>query len=200
MLKREIVSGLMMVLCLGPAVADDLADADKVVRDTFGAVTACLGQADLSADAKKEKVMAIVTPVFDFALMGKLALGRRHWPRLDAEQRERYTALFVEQLQNSYADKILLLSIDAVEYEPPVRVESKVHTGTVVSSQGERTPILYKLYKSGGAWKAYDVEISGVSIVSSYRAQYAQVLESGSVDDLLKKMAEKGGGGAEEKP
>jgi phospholipid transport system substrate-binding protein len=186
--------GIVIVgLLCGQSRADDLGDAARVVRETSEAVTACMGNAALSDGEKREQIMEIVTPVFDFALMGKLALGRRNWPRLNEQQRKRYTDLFVGQLRHSYADKILLFSIDDVAYDPPVRSKSKIHVGTTVTSKGEKAPIRYKLYKHGNTWKAYDVEIDGVSIVSSYRAQYAQVLETGSVEDLLRKMAEKAG-------
>ena len=48
----------------------------------------------------------------------------------------------------------------------------------------------YKLYKSEHTWKIYDVEIQGVSIIISYRAQFTAILENGTIDDLLLKMEE----------
>ena len=48
--------------------------------------------------------------------------------------------------------------------------------------------MIYKMYKSKKDWKIYDIEIQGVSIIRSYRSQFSEVLESGSIDDLLQKL------------
>ena len=135
--------------------------------------------------------MKRINPVFDFALMGKLALGKKQWPRLNEGQRKEYTDLFVQQLLKSYANKVMLFSGETVEYEEPLQVKSKVHVGTSVVSTDGRNRILYKMYKSKAGWKVYDVEIKGVSIVSSYRAQYAEIMKTGTVEDLLNRMKEK---------
>jgi len=184
---------MAFVICAQPAAADDKCDAGKVVRDTVKAVLECLRINDLSDEGKRERIREITGPVFDFPLMGKLALGRRHWPKLNEKERGEYTRLFVKQLQNSYSDKIALFSNEKVEYEEPVQVKTKIHVPTIVISKDERNKMLYKLYKAGAGWKVYDVEIQGVSIVSSYRAQYAQILKTGSVEDLLEKMRGKTG-------
>jgi len=35
----------------------------------------------------------------------------------------------------------------------------------------------------------YDLEIQGVSLIRSYRSQFGEILQSGTIDDLLLKMA-----------
>jgi len=180
----------VFALCIQPATADDKGDTAKVVRNTVEAVLECLCNKDLPDESRRDRIIEIISPVFDFPLMGKLALGRRQWPRLNEDQIKEYTGLFIAQLQNSYSDKIALFSNETVEYEEPARVKTKIHVATTVISKGERIKMLYKLYKSEEGWKVYDVEIQGVSIVSSYRAQYVQVLETGSIEDLLKRMKE----------
>ena len=182
---------MILALFVLTAVADDKSDAATMVSNTVDAVLEALGNNDLSDGGKKDHIVETITPVFDFPLMGKLALGKQHWPKLDAEQRKEYTDLFVRQLRDSYAEKISLFAGEMIEYEEPVAVKTKIHVPTTVVSKDERAPMLYKLYKSKQGWKVYDVEIKGVSIVSSYRAQYAQVLKTGSVEDLLRRMKDK---------
>ena len=46
----------------------------------------------------------------------------------------------------------------------------------------------YKFYKLKNNWKIYDVEVEGVSIVQTYRSQFATILQKGSIDDLLLKL------------
>jgi phospholipid transport system substrate-binding protein len=48
--------------------------------------------------------------------------------------------------------------------------------------------MLYKLYETNNSWKIYDVEIEGVSIIRSFRAQFNEILQKGTFDELLQKM------------
>jgi phospholipid transport system substrate-binding protein len=40
-------------------------------------------------------------------------------------------------------------------------------------------------------WRIIDVVIEGISLVSNFRSQFAEVLNSGSIEDLLAKLREK---------
>jgi len=189
--KKVIWLSLALVAFVQTAVADGKSDAGTVVRETVDSCLGWLQQDDLTDKAKYDLIVKRINPVFDFALMGKLALGKKQWPRLNEGQRKEYTDLFVQQLLKSYANKVMLFSGETVEYEEPLQVKSKVHVGTSVVSTDGRNRILYKMYKSKAGWKVYDVEIKGVSIVSSYRAQYAEIMKTGTVEDLLNRMKEK---------
>jgi phospholipid transport system substrate-binding protein len=48
--------------------------------------------------------------------------------------------------------------------------------------------MLYKMYRTAEGWKVYDVEISGVSVIQTYRSQFDGVLSDGTIDDLLEKL------------
>ena len=37
-------------------------------------------------------------------------------------------------------------------------------------------------------WKIYDLEIKGVSVIRTYRSQFAEILERGTIGDLIKKL------------
>jgi len=42
-------------------------------------------------------------------------------------------------------------------------------------------------------WAVYDVKIDGISLVASYKAQFARLLQRGSFPDLLKQLRQKAG-------
>ncbi len=51
--------------------------------------------------------------------------------------------------------------------------------------------ILYKLRQLEKRWLAYDVEIEGVSILMTYKAQFSDILKNGRVDDLFNSLEKK---------
>jgi len=181
-----------IVLCLlilgQPSMAGDKRDAEEIVKRKLDAVFAVLQKKDLDQQAKKIEINEIVTPMFDFALMAKLTLGRKYWPNLSREKKEKFTQLYIELLKTSYLDKLALYTDEKIIFEPPAQVKKKVQIPTQLVSKDRRTSILYKLYKPADDWKVYDLEIQGVSIIRSYRSQFGEILQSGTIDDLLLKM------------
>ena len=162
--------------------------AQEFLKSNLNKVFTVLQKKDLSPEAKNSEVEEIVTPMFDFELMAKLSLGKKYWPDLTQDQRERFTELFVERLRRSYLDKLTSYTDEKVIYESPVAVKKKVHVPTQLVSKGNKISMLYKLYPSSNRWKIYDIEIQGVSIIRSYRSQFKEILQKGTFDDLLKKM------------
>jgi len=169
-------------------MAEDKRDAEEIVKRKLDAVFAVLQKKDLDQQAKKIAINEIVTPMFDFELMAKLTLGRKYWPNLSREEKEKFTQLYIELLKTSYLGKLALYTDEKIIFEPPAQVKKKVHIPTQLVSKDRRTSILYKLYKPADDWKVYDLEIQGVSIIRSYRSQFGEILQSGTIDDLLLKM------------
>ena len=179
---------LCMLFFSEPLIADDKSDAEAIVKSKLDAVFAVLQKDDLDQQGKTQEINAIVTPMFDFDLMAKLTLGKKHWPGLPREKKEKFTELYIELLKTSYLDKLALYTDEKVLFEPPAQVKKKVHIPTLLISKDRKTSILYKLYKPTDDWKVYDLEIQGVSIIRSYRSQFSETLKNGTIDDLLLKM------------
>ena len=194
-MNKWTVKILFFALCslvfLSQAVAaHEKSAAEEFLKSNLDAVFVILQNKDLSQQAKNSKVVEIVTPMFDFKLMAKLSLGKKHWPGLSQDQRERFTELFIERLRGSYLDKLTAYTDEKVVCETPVAVKKKVHVPTQLISKDKKISMLYKLYPSSNSWKIYDIEIEGVSIIRSYRSQFNEILQKGTVEDLLQKMEE----------
>ena len=187
-MKVLLYAGFSLLLLSQAVTADDKSAAEEFLKSNLDAVFAVLQNKDLSPQARNSEVVEIVTPMFDFKLMGKLSLGKKYWPDLSPEQRERFTELFVERLRQSYLNKLTAYTDEKIIYESPVAVKKKVHMPTLLISKGKKISMLYKLYSSNNTWKIYDVEIEGISLITSYRSQFDQELRNGTVDDLLLKM------------
>lgn len=170
------------------AVVKDPNNPNEMLQTKWQAVTKVLRGKELERKRKEKIIDGIMSPVFDFELMAKLALGKTHWPKLTAPQQDRFTQLFTELLKNSYRDKIMGYEDEKVLFEPAVREKNAIRISVVVVSDGKSTVILYKLRKTGQNWKIYDVEIEGISILLTYRSQFDDILSRGTVKDLLSQL------------
>ncbi|MBI4676729.1 MAG: ABC transporter substrate-binding protein [Elusimicrobia bacterium] len=194
MRKALAVVALILLSCPSPAAqaADDGKQVRALIERTVDSVLDVLKDKSLAKDARKGKVLALVDPVFDLKLMGKLTLGQKNWPKLDQAQQDKYTGLFTATVKDSYYEKIDMFTNETVDFEDPVPAEKgKYQMMTRINSKGQRYGLLYKLTRREGGWKVYDVEIEGISLIRSYGAQYDQFLQKGTAAGLLAKMKEK---------
>ncbi len=174
----------------------DANDPKGLLAVKWGAVLRVLQAKDLEQKLKEKIIDRIVSPMFDFPLMGQLALGRTHWPKLDTAQRERFIRLFVARLKALYLEKTALYTNEKAVLKPAVAKKNTIQIPMTLTSEGKDITILYKLHKldeQGKSkvsmpWRIYDVEIEGVSILLTYRSQFDDILRRGSVQDLLAQL------------
>jgi phospholipid transport system substrate-binding protein len=187
-MKRILCAVVMMLLVSQVAWSDDKTAAKELLVSKIEAALSVLQKKDLVQKEKNKQVTAIVEPLFDFKLMAKLALGRKYWPSLSEKDRKKFVDLFVERLKATYVDKLSLYTNEKVAYESPVQNGIKIQIPTKVISKNKNYSMLYKLYKSSDGYKIYDIEIEGVSLISTYRSQFSDILSKGTIDDLLLKL------------
>ena len=187
-MKNLLIAVVTLLLFSQSAAADDKSVIDNLLKTNLDAVFTILQKNDLDQQAKNKEIIDIVTPMFDFELMARLSLGKKHWSGLSQDKKERFIELFIKRLKASYLSNFNLYTDEKVLYEPSVQVKKKIHAPTYLVSKDKKISILYKFYKAQTNWKIYDLEIQGVSIIRSYRSQFSSILESGTVDDLLLKL------------
>lgn len=174
-------------------VVKDPNDPNDLMRTKWDSVAKVLQNKELDEKSKADIVDYIISPIFDFELMGKLALGKTHWPKLNAADQKTFTALFVQRLKASYRDKIMMYKDEQVEFQPAVQKKEMIQIPMTLISDGKKTAIVYKLHRLDKTWKVYDVEIEGVSILLTYRSQFDDILARGTVKDLLSQLEKPAG-------
>ena len=166
-------------------------DPNSLIRTKWKAILSVLHENTLSQELKKREIRKIVAPIFDFPLMAKLVLGRKHWPKLNPEQCERFTRLFSKKLRDSYVDKISLYTDEEGLVKPALRKAKSVHIPMDLISNDKTTAILYKIRKVERGWKIFDVEVQGVSVILTYKSQFDDILRKDTVEELLARLEKK---------
>jgi phospholipid transport system substrate-binding protein len=187
-MRRFIYSVLILFITVqtGLTIAEN--EAQALLKTKLDAAIAVLQKKDLEQQKKYDQLVDIVKPLFDFHLMAKLSLGRKYWPGLSKEKQDEFTDLFIKRLQAMFLEKLSLYTDEKVFFKTPVQDKRKVRIPTEIVSNNNRISMIYKMYKSENDWKIYDFEIEGVSIISTYRSQFDQILSKGTIDELMKKL------------
>ena len=147
--------------------------------------------------ARIREVMEVkLLPHFDFARMTSLAMGR-NWRSATPEQQQRLTDEFRTLLVRTYSGALNKYRDETIEYKPlrmnPGDTEVTVRTA-VVKPGGAPIQIDYSMEKTPSGWKAYDVIVAGVSLVTNYRDEFNAQIKNGGIDGLIKTLADRNKG------
>lgn len=135
----------------------------------------------------------VIVPHADLAEMSKRVLPPRIWNEASASQRSQFQQQFTNLLIRTYASALAEYKDESVQFFPvrggasgktTVRVDSNI-----VRSEGPSIAVNYRLVYKNGQWRLYDMVVDGVSLLESFRSQFADKLSKGSMDDLLRDMS-----------
>ena len=135
-----------------------------------------------------------VAPHFDFNRMTRLAVGRA-WRDAKPEQRQALTGEFRTLLVRSYSAAFTAYTGIAMEYRPHRMSAGDTETvvQTLIKLPGGAQPVTvdYDMESTPDGWKVYDVRVAGASLIINYRNLFAQEIQNGGLDGLLKSLVEK---------
>jgi phospholipid transport system substrate-binding protein len=148
-------------------------------------------------EARIREVIEIkLLPNFDFTRMTALAMGR-NWRAATPEQQKRLTDEFRTLLVRTYSGALNQYRNETIEYKPlranPGDTEVIVRTA-VLKPSGSPVQIDYSMEKKADGWKAYDVIVAGVSLVTNYRDEFNEQVKAGGVDGLIARLVDKNKG------
>jgi phospholipid transport system substrate-binding protein len=198
--KRWALGWLASVL-LAPAFATPVCAADDpeltaapraLIERAANQIVAILAKKDQPASVRVGEIETVAYEIFDFTTMSKLVLAR-NWRKLDKAKRAEFVREFKQHLSRTYGTRLDRYDQEQVDvYGVQVEVRNDVSIKTrILGGQFDGAEIAYRLRKGSEGWKIIDVVIEGVSLVSNYRSQFAEVLNSGTIDDLLAKLRDK---------
>lgn len=146
----------------------------------------------------KQLIDSKLAPNFDFTRMTALAMGR-NWRGATPEQQKALTEQFRALLVRTYSGALSNYRDNTMSYAP-LRMnpgDSDVTVRTSVQRPGQApVQIDYSMGKAADGWKAYDIVVAGVSLVTNYRDEFSDVVKSSGIDGLIKTLSAKNAGGA----
>ncbi len=140
-------------------------------------------------------VNEVVEPRVDLNKISKLILGK-HWRKATDVQKAQFQKEFKNLLVNTYATaftefndwtvKFLPMSLDPADKRVVVKSE-------IITASRPAIAVNYRMAKNkAGEWKAYDVIIEGISMVTNYKGSFSSSIKrSGGIDNVIKDLAAK---------
>ena len=170
---------------------------DALIKRVSSDVLATLkSDKELQSGNKRKLYELIDTRIagnFDFLRMTSLAMGRS-WRTATPEQQKVLADEFKQLLIRTYSGALANYQSHVMDFKPlkmqPADTDVTVRT-TVTAPGGQPIGIDYSMERTSGAWKAYDVIVGGVSLVTNYREEFSNAVRDVGVDGLIKQLQAK---------
>ncbi len=192
----RVFAALSFALAASVASGEDLAPDVLVQRISEDVIAAIRQDKDLRA-GDPAKIAALVEvkilPHFDFQRITRLAMGSG-WRQATPEQQDELRRQFQTLLVRTYSGALASYSGQIIEFSPlrskPGDTEVTVRS-RVKQPGAEAIVIEYDMEKSAAGWKVFDVRISGISLIATYRTAFAEEVRNHGVDGLIALLASK---------
>lgn len=192
---KRLYSGLLiLLLSLWVNSVWANAQAENLVTSVNSRIFLILHQRHAELKANPDLISSFVQqeiiPFADFVGMTKLTLGK-HWKTATPEQRTRFGEAYKAMLIRSYANTMLAFagaSIRVVRSVPSSR-EGYLSVETVVQPvAAEAKHAKFDLRLINNEWKAYNVTVDGVDLITNFRTNFTREISDTSLDALITRL------------
>ena len=159
------------------------------MRKKIDNVLSILEKKNINFKEKGTEIIKVIDEVFDYELMAKIALGKETWNSISEDKQKKFAKVFEEKLKKSYIDKLELYNdqkVKIIDLKP--YNNSRLQLETELLEKDGTYKINYNFYnrsKDKEDWVIYDVDLVGVSIIQTYRQQFAGQLKEKTFDEML---------------
>lgn len=137
-------------------------------------------------------VRSVLLPHIDLDRMAMAVVGRQYWMSASPQQKTEFIDQFTHLVTSTYSAALASYNNDKVQFYPlrTDYTQSKVLTvrSVIIRQTGQKIAVDYNVIRDDDNWKVYDFSIENVSMVQSYRSQFADVLSRGGMNGLLQQL------------
>ena len=188
-LKSFVMTLSLFVLTVPVIHAGDVEDINSMVKKKVSVIFDLLGKQDIEKNERNEKIVGELNEIMDFKLAAYLSLGK-HWKKISKTQKKEFVETFQQYINNYIVEKIDLYTNQKIDIgDSKIVKKGRAELEIGILSGGETLQINFKLRKNKKMeWRVYDVDIEGVSLITTFRSQFSGVLKNSSFEELLEKL------------
>ena len=191
LIGRVAFAVLLIAVGITPTAAQQ-SQAGQFIKQLGDQAIGALRSPNGSLAQRETDYRRILSENFDIPFIGRFVLGR-HWTRASAEQQGDYLRLFQEFLVKTYSSRL-----GGYAGETLVIVAERPGGGqdTVVRTRIERPsgpPIEadWRVRQQNTGPRIIDVEVAGVSMALTQRAEFDSVIQRNGIDGLIEVLRAK---------
>ena len=188
-LIRAVV--VVFALCTGAAFANKSDDASQFVEKLSIDIIAFLAEDDLSHGAGNQRLRKLLIANVDVKTVGRAALGP-YWMKATDDQRALYRSIYPDYMLATYRGLFRHYATEALEVtgSQPINERESLVKGELKRPKSPPIKMVFRVRKTGDAFKLLDVLVEGISLLSKQQSEFATVIQHEGMDGFLKRLQE----------
>jgi len=154
-----------------------------------------------SPDKLKSLVEEIILPHLDFITASKMVMGK-YWRRAEKQQKIKFIRQFRLLLLRFYSSALSeylsgndkAINENLIRYFPIALKEgdkSLTIRAEIQVESGQPIPMRYRMHLTKKGWKIYDVSVEGISMITTYKNNFATQFKTQGIDAMIATLEEK---------
>ena len=203
-----LVSLVLLAMPMWASAAEEAAQlgpyelVQKIAQQTLQDLSAHRAEYEKDPGKVRQLVDKNMLPYFDTTYAAQLVLAK-NWRTATPEQRKRFVEAFYQSMLQNYGSALVEFTPDRLKILPfqgnPNDTVATVRS-TVRRDNGSQVPVNYSLRKTEQGWKAYDVQIEGVSYVKSFRTDFGAEIQQKGLEAVIQRVEQQVATGQAPKP
>lgn len=184
--RRAVLAGIAVEALLlagnAPLAAMQGAAAAAPARDHVerfaSQVLATIGNTSLDRTSQIARLDGLVVQGFDLDRIARVALGR-YWKAAAPEERAEFMALFKAYVLASYSRRFSEFAGRRVRVTGQKPAGEDVSIESYVEGGSSPVRLDWRASRADDGWRILDVSVEGVSLLLTYRNEFASIIERG---------------------
>ncbi|WP_104719750.1 MlaC/ttg2D family ABC transporter substrate-binding protein [Helicobacter pullorum] len=182
----KILLSFLLVATFGFALEFDKIDTtmEKNINQTIH----ILQTSNKNIESIAKEIFTMFDSIFDYHLMAQLSLSKKY-KTLSPSQQKEFDVAFEKNLKRSFTDKLHLYKDETMKVLGGQKTKAnRYNLKTSIILDGKIHYITFKFHEFNQDWKIYDVDILGISVIQTYRSQFADIISQEGFEKLLQKL------------
>jgi len=154
-----------------------------------------------SPEKLQSLVEEIILPHLDFIAASKMVMGK-YWRRAEKQQKIKFIRQFRLLLLRFYSSALSeylsgqdkAVNENLIRYFPIALKEgdkSLTIRAEIQVESGQPIPMRYRMHLTKKGWKIYDVSVEGISMITTYKNNFATQFKTQGIDAMIATLEEK---------
>lgn len=162
---------------------------DSTATQVIDALKVNKARLSTNRDVVYKIVNQYLIPHVDVYGMARSVLGRNAWNQATDIQKTEFSQEFIQLVVRTYSAPLAEYTDEKIRFEPirgGYEGKSFINVNSmIIRSNGHNIPLNYSLVLINNEWKIYDMSVEGISLLQSFRSQFAEELSQGNLEQLI---------------
>jgi len=192
---RSVAGLLLAVFGLVRVAAGPLAVPQQLLKDAAERLQQVLREDRLRRQDEVRHLYQVadqvLMPLVDMEQVARLVLGP-YWRSATGAQKAAFAEAFKRLLIRTYASALREFGDWEIRFpalQVPLDVErTQIRAEVLRAGIAQPVTLEYRMSRRDGHWRAYDLKIEGISLVTNYRSSFAERIRHRGLDGLIAEL------------